>query len=202
VVALERGDRVVWPVDALAWLQWPGRALAVTARKCAGPWCIHHDAGEAGAGSALPIAGGVGNAAGIAALLQPEVGSTVPADRDKENKLMEQGSLERQPQTDARRSPPALAAHGHPAAAGAAAGAGTPPQGLEADVQAHLGRQLRAVYDEMASQPVPDRLIQLLDALERTSVKPAAPPPGQGVPAASLGVPAASLGVTQKAGDV
>jgi hypothetical protein len=47
----------------------------------------------------------------------------------------------------------------------------TPPtpsaQPLEADVQAHLGRQLRAVYDEMASQPVPDRFIQLLDALER-----------------------------------
>jgi hypothetical protein len=42
-----------------------------------------------------------------------------------------------------------------------------PAQPLEADVQAHLGRQLRAVYDEMASQPVPDRFIQLLDALER-----------------------------------
>ena len=42
-------------------------------------------------------------------------------------------------------------------------------QALEADVQAHLGRQLRAVYDEMASQPVPDRFIELLDALERKS---------------------------------
>ncbi len=44
-------------------------------------------------------------------------------------------------------------------------------QTLEPDVQAHLGRQLRAVYDEMASQPVPDRFIQLLDALERKSTR-------------------------------
>jgi hypothetical protein len=51
-------------------------------------------------------------------------------------------------------------------------------QSLEPDVQAHLGRQLRAVYDEMASQPVPDRFIQLLDALERKSIR--APEPTAG----------------------
>ncbi len=45
-------------------------------------------------------------------------------------------------------------------------------QGLEPDVQAHLGRQLRAVYDEMASQPVPDRFLQLLDALEKQGSRP------------------------------
>ncbi len=38
------------------------------------------------------------------------------------------------------------------------------PLGLE--VQAHLGRQLRAVFDELTHRPVPDRFIQLLDALE------------------------------------
>jgi hypothetical protein len=29
-----------------------------------------------------------------------------------------------------------------------------------------LGRQLRAVYDDLANQPVPDRFVQLLNALE------------------------------------
>jgi hypothetical protein len=48
---------------------------------------------------------------------------------------------------------------------------------------------LRAVYDEMASQPVPDRFIELLDALERKSRK---------VPESVDGVTAA----TTKAGGV
>lgn len=39
--------------------------------------------------------------------------------------------------------------------------------GLESDIQAHLGRQLRALYDEVANQPVPDRFRTLLDALAR-----------------------------------
>ncbi len=45
-----------------------------------------------------------------------------------------------------------------------------PPAGMDAalepDVQAHLGRQLRALYDEVASQPVPDRFRILLEQLE------------------------------------
>jgi hypothetical protein len=45
------------------------------------------------------------------------------------------------------------------------AATGAPP--LAADVQAHLGRQLKAVFAEIASQPVPDRFAQLLDDLER-----------------------------------
>jgi hypothetical protein len=48
---------------------------------------------------------------------------------------------------------------------------GGPPQKLGLDVQAHLGRQLRAVFDDMAKQPVPDRFVQLLDALERKTAK-------------------------------
>jgi hypothetical protein len=39
--------------------------------------------------------------------------------------------------------------------------------GLESDIQAHLGRQLRALYDEVATQPVPDRFRFLLEELER-----------------------------------
>jgi hypothetical protein len=38
---------------------------------------------------------------------------------------------------------------------------------LGPELQAHIGRQLRAVYDEIAQQPVPDRFLQLLDELER-----------------------------------
>ncbi|HTZ70491.1 MAG TPA: NepR family anti-sigma factor [Acetobacteraceae bacterium] len=41
--------------------------------------------------------------------------------------------------------------------------------GLEGDIQAHLGRQLRALYDEVASQPVPDRFVKLIEELERRS---------------------------------
>jgi hypothetical protein len=37
--------------------------------------------------------------------------------------------------------------------------------GLESDIQAHLGRQLRALYDEVANQPVPDRFRVLLEQL-------------------------------------
>ncbi len=39
--------------------------------------------------------------------------------------------------------------------------------GLEADLQSHIGRQLRAVYDEVARQPVPERFLKLLEELER-----------------------------------
>jgi len=76
---------------------------------------------------------------------------------------MEQASLVRQP----------VPAHAPPAAppGAAQAASGAQVSALEPDVQAHLGRQLRAVYDEMASQPVPDRFIELLDALERKSRK-------------------------------
>ena len=38
---------------------------------------------------------------------------------------------------------------------------------LGADLQAHIGRQLRAVYDEVVSEAVPDRFLRLLEELER-----------------------------------
>ena len=38
---------------------------------------------------------------------------------------------------------------------------------LGGDLQAHIGRQLRAVYDEVASEAVPDRFLKLLEELER-----------------------------------
>jgi len=43
------------------------------------------------------------------------------------------------------------------------------PEGviLAAELQAHIGRQLRAVYDEVINEAVPDRFLRLLEELER-----------------------------------
>jgi hypothetical protein len=38
---------------------------------------------------------------------------------------------------------------------------------LEADLQAHIGRQLRAVYEEVVNEGVPERFRRLLEELER-----------------------------------
>jgi hypothetical protein len=38
---------------------------------------------------------------------------------------------------------------------------------LQAQLQAHLGRNLKAVYDALVEEPVPDRFLKLLDELER-----------------------------------
>jgi len=46
-----------------------------------------------------------------------------------------------------------------------------PGAGLEADLQAHIGRQLRAVYDEVVNEPVPDKFVRLLEELERKQAK-------------------------------
>ena len=53
-----------------------------------------------------------------------------------------------------------------PETAGAVCG---PPltAGLEPELQDHIGRQLRAVYEEVLNEPVPDRFLQLLAELER-----------------------------------
>ena len=53
------------------------------------------------------------------------------------------------------------------------------PRAMGLDVQAHLGRQLRAVFDDLAKQPVPDRFLKLLDALEN---KPTESPAGDAAP--------------------
>jgi hypothetical protein len=37
---------------------------------------------------------------------------------------------------------------------------------LDRQVQAHIGRKLKAVYDEVASEPVPSHLMELLQQLE------------------------------------
>ncbi len=35
------------------------------------------------------------------------------------------------------------------------------------ELQAHIGRQLRAIYDSVVNQPVPDRFLELLEAAGR-----------------------------------
>jgi Anti-sigma factor NepR len=42
---------------------------------------------------------------------------------------------------------------------------------LDQNVQAHIGRKLRAVYEEVAAAPIPDRLVQLLAKLEGSQRK-------------------------------
>jgi Anti-sigma factor NepR len=48
------------------------------------------------------------------------------------------------------------------------AGVSSTEEGLSPNLQAHIGRHLRAVFDEVAREPIPDRLLQLLKDLERS----------------------------------
>ena len=43
----------------------------------------------------------------------------------------------------------------------------SPEAGLDSVVQRFIGNQLRAVYDEVAQEPVPERFVKLLEELER-----------------------------------
>lgn len=38
---------------------------------------------------------------------------------------------------------------------------------MDAELQAHIGRHLKAAYDDVLNQPVPDRFHQLLEALQK-----------------------------------
>jgi hypothetical protein len=53
--------------------------------------------------------------------------------------------------------------------------AGTTPVKTEAklgrDIQAKIGQQLRALYDDVVNQGVPDRFANLLDRLDKTDDK-------------------------------
>jgi hypothetical protein len=44
--------------------------------------------------------------------------------------------------------------------------AGDAPRPGTTDVQAYIGRQLRAVYDDVVKQPIPDRFLALMKQLE------------------------------------
>ncbi|MGV1014030.1 MAG: NepR family anti-sigma factor [Methyloceanibacter sp.] len=44
-------------------------------------------------------------------------------------------------------------------------------EGLSPNLQAHIGRHVRAAFDEVAREPVPDHLLRLLKDLERSGDK-------------------------------
>jgi len=50
---------------------------------------------------------------------------------------------------------------------GAASSHLAPAHGLDSEVQAHLGQQLKAMYQSLVEQPIPDRLLNLLSQLEK-----------------------------------
>ena len=48
-----------------------------------------------------------------------------------------------------------------------AAAPGAPrPRAVEAGLDRYIAGQLKAIYDEVAAEPIPDRLLQLLDRLD------------------------------------
>jgi len=53
-----------------------------------------------------------------------------------------------------------------PEAAGTGPSAGLPPT-----LQAHIGRHVRAIFDEVAREPIPDHLLRLLKELEQSGDK-------------------------------
>jgi hypothetical protein len=49
---------------------------------------------------------------------------------------------------------------------------GTEPDGgLSPTLQAHIGRHVRAVFDQVAREPIPEHLLRLLKDLERSGDK-------------------------------
>lgn len=48
---------------------------------------------------------------------------------------------------------------------------GNKTEGLSPGLQAHIGRHVRAVFDEVAREPVPERLLRLLKELEQSGDK-------------------------------
>jgi tripartite-type tricarboxylate transporter receptor subunit TctC len=46
-----------------------------------------------------------------------------------------------------------------------------PDEGMSPALQAHIGRHIRAMFDEVAEEPVPDHLLQLLKDLDQSGEK-------------------------------
>ncbi|KMO13913.1 NepR family anti-sigma factor [Methylobacterium platani] len=61
---------------------------------------------------------------------------------------------------------------GEPAPQGEGEAAGPDQPALDRNVQGRIGSHLRAMYDELMQQPIPDRFIDLLAELERSATKP------------------------------
>jgi Anti-sigma factor NepR len=46
-----------------------------------------------------------------------------------------------------------------------------PDEGMSPALQAHIGRHIRAMFDDVAEEPVPDHLLQLLKDLDQSGEK-------------------------------
>ena len=44
---------------------------------------------------------------------------------------------------------------------------------IDGNLQAHLGKQLRRLFNETAAQPIPDRFVDLLERLDSDHPRPA-----------------------------
>lgn len=60
--------------------------------------------------------------------------------------------------------------HGGPQVAGGSQGKKA-EGGLSPGLQAHIGRHVRAAFDEVAREPIPEHLLRLLQDLERSGDK-------------------------------
>jgi hypothetical protein len=49
---------------------------------------------------------------------------------------------------------------------GARASGAPPPRAAQEGVDRYIAGQLKAIYDEVAAEPIPDRLLQLLDRFD------------------------------------
>lgn len=47
----------------------------------------------------------------------------------------------------------------------------SPRKGMSPSLQAHIGQQVRAMFDEVAEEPIPDHLLRLLQDLDRGGEK-------------------------------
>lgn len=73
----------------------------------------------------------------------------------------------------ARKKPGTGKAAGKRAADGPAEPAGTLPSGGAGTfaIHEHIGRHLKTMFDEIATQPVPEKLVDLLEQLKRKQPK-------------------------------
>ena len=54
---------------------------------------------------------------------------------------------------------------------GSRGSAAAPGKGMSPTLQAHIGRHVRAMFDEVAQEPVPDHLLRLLKDLDHSGEK-------------------------------
>jgi hypothetical protein len=73
---------------------------------------------------------------------------------------------------------------------------GAPP--LEMGIQTHLGRSLRRVYDQTLTEPIPERFLSLMSALESIEPVSAETAPAPRSPRAKASTAAGSARTTER----